>query len=166
MTYELATMALQGEHLSSSRAASSTAHYITDEIRRINEYFLQSYTFGYKLHNVLDGLDALQQECAVQGWDGYSAVSISSAIFELAKSIISVFPSHMPFPEISAEPDGNISFEWYRSPFRVLSVSVTPDSDMHYAALIGCSTKAYGTEPFKGSFPEAILQIVQRIFAL
>jgi len=48
---------------------------------------------------------------------------------------------------VGAESDGHITFEWYTSPRHILSISVSPDGKLHYAALIG-SRKAYGTEDF------------------
>jgi hypothetical protein len=158
-------MAMLGGMTSSSRAASATADYITNAFNLSYEHLLQSHTFGFMTLNVLEGLEKLQQDCTKQGWDGYNAIPVSPATIELAKSIIAVFPYNMYCPEISAEPDGHVSFEWYRSPLRVLSISITQDGDIHYAALIG-SAKAYGTEQFKGTFPHVILDIIQRIFAL
>jgi hypothetical protein len=43
-----------------------------------------------------------------------------------------------------------------------LSVSVSPDGELHYAALLGLS-KAYGTEPFFGEAPRPILDLIFRV---
>lgn len=165
MRRELTTMAMLGGMAFSSRAASPTAAFITQEINLMNDHLLQSHTFGSVANNVLDGLEKIQRDCSKQGWDGYDAKPVSQVTIDLAKTIIAVFPPSMHAPEIGAEPDGHITFEWYRSTSMVLSLSITPDEDIHYAALIG-SAKAYGTEKFKGTFPQIILDTIQRIFEL
>jgi len=41
-------------------------------------------------------------------------------------------------------------------------VSVSPEGDLHYAALLG-PNKAYGTELFFGEVPKAILDLIARV---
>lgn len=67
-------------------------------------------------------------------------------------------------PDIGAEADGQLTMEWYCSPRRTLSVSISSEGELHYAAMIGVS-KAYGSEPFFGEIPEAIMNIINRIMA-
>ena len=67
----------------------------------------------------------------------------------------------MAAPSVGAEPDGQITFEWYQSQRRILSVSVSQEGDLHYAALLGYSRR-YGTEPFFGEIPADILKLVHR----
>jgi hypothetical protein len=42
-------------------------------------------------------------------------------------------------------------------------VSITPEGDLHYAALIG-PNKAYGTEVFFGEVPAGILDLIRRVY--
>ena len=70
----------------------------------------------------------------------------------------------MPAPTIGVEPDGHITFEWYRDPGRVLSVSIGPDGDLHYAALLGGVSRVNGTEPFFRDVPKEIGEAVRRLF--
>ena len=67
-------------------------------------------------------------------------------------------------PSIGAEPDGQITVEWYRSPQRTLSVSISPDGELHYAALLG-SAKTCGTEPFTGAVPNVVADLIHRVTA-
>ena len=67
-------------------------------------------------------------------------------------------------PEISAEPDGAIAFEWYRTPRKVLSASVDPDGSIYYAALLGTSRRHgvdYAQDGVSKDLLELILEIVQ-----
>ena len=65
-------------------------------------------------------------------------------------------------PSVGAEPDGHITFEWHRGPERTLSVSVSPDAELHFAARIG-SARDYGTRPFFGEVPHRIFELIQRV---
>jgi hypothetical protein len=67
-------------------------------------------------------------------------------------------------PEVSAEPDGALTFEWHRSARLTLSVSVPGSGVLHYAALLG-DAKAYGTEPFFGEVPKVISDLIHRVTA-
>lgn len=112
--------------------------------------------------SLLDELYQLAEECSAIGWDGYDAVAISRDTVRVARDFIMAIPSNMKFPAIAAEPDGHVTLEWYASPKRVLSVSVSPQALIHYAALLG-SASQNGTEPFLGEFPESILELVKRV---
>ena len=65
-------------------------------------------------------------------------------------------------PSIGAEPDGQITMDWGRSKRRRLSVSVSADGDLHYAALLGPG-KTCGTEPFFGEIPGTILNLIRQV---
>jgi hypothetical protein len=56
-----------------------------------------------------------------------------------------------------------LTLEWHSSPRRTLSVSITPEGDLHYAALLGPRKKAYGTEPFFDEVPKAILDLIGQV---
>src|SRR6266511_2268159 len=87
------------------------------------------------------------EECREANWDGHGAQAVHEETCHLARQFLAALPLSTPLPSIGAEPDGQITVEWYRSPQRTLSVSISPEGELHYAALLG-STKAYGTEPF------------------
>ncbi len=113
---------------------------------------------------VIDELSGVAKHCSVANWDGYGAVPVAEQTYEQARSFLDALPSGTPVPSVGVEPDGHLTLEWYRSPRRLLSVSVTPEGDLHYAALIG-PAKAYGTEPFLGEAPQPIPDLIRRIAA-
>lgn len=78
-------------------------------------------------------------------------------------SLIESLPWDAPRPSLGAEPDGSLTLEWRRSPQHTLSVSVTPDGELHYAALLGPS-RAFGTEAFFDELPEPILGLIRRVY--
>ena len=165
MIHELALITMLDCAECSSKAASPTADYIRSILNSSYEHRLNSYTFGNKINSIMDNLDKIVHVCSEEGWDGYAAKPIAAETISNAKIIISVLPYDIHTPEISAESDGHITLEWYRSSNNVLSISISPENDIHYAALIG-SSKAYGTEPFKGTFPKTSTNLIQLIFSL
>lgn len=104
------------------------------------------------------------EECKQANWDGYGAMPVSEGTYKLAYEFLGILPLVIPSPSLGAEPDGHISLEWYRSPLQMLSVSISPEGELHYAALIGTS-KQYGTEPFQGEAPKPIVDLVNRVMA-
>ncbi|MDQ6950427.1 MAG: hypothetical protein Q9M26_02035 [Mariprofundales bacterium] len=105
---------------------------------------------------------AIEEECEMSGWDGYNAVPVDPLSVSLAKQFLESLPLGCEAPTIGAEPDGQVTLEWYRAPTLMLSVSVSPTGELHYASLLGAS-KRYGSEPFSGVVPESVLDLVRKI---
>jgi hypothetical protein len=92
-------------------------------------------------------VDELRQRCQpfqAPGWDGYQALPVSSSSIDRAVQFVESLSHELEAPAVGAEPDGQVTLEWYRGPRQVLSVSVSPDGDLHYAALVG-RNRHYGT---------------------
>ena len=73
-------------------------------------------------------------------------------------------PARPVVPSVGAEPDGDITLEWYRATNWVLSVSVSADGILYYAALLG-SEDPRGTCQFDGEVPDTILYWIGRVGA-
>ncbi|MEX0828664.1 MAG: hypothetical protein WD032_00290 [Nitrospirales bacterium] len=119
------------------------------------------------LENREDRFDELFEtfeECREPNWDGYGAQPVCNETYRLACEFLTAFPGDTPAPSVGAEPDGHLTVEWYRSPERTLSVSISADGNLHFAALLGV-TKAYGTEPFVGEVPKIISDLIHRVTA-
>jgi hypothetical protein len=102
------------------------------------------------------------EECRNPNWDGYDAQAVREETYHLAHQFLAALPLSTPVPSIGAEPDGQITVEWYRSPQRTLSVSVSPEGDLHYAALLEAE-RICGTETFQARMPQVLSDIVARI---
>ncbi len=109
-------------------------------------------------------LESLIFDCAQPGWDGYGAEAVGRDAYQAAMRFIGCLPPGTPAPEIGADPDGCISFEWRKSPRRTLLVSVRPSYALDYAALIGME-KAHGSAPFFGELPDAVQMLIRRVMA-
>ncbi len=145
------------------RGVSGVAQYIEDATRRDRRYLHKSSAFG--IQSVLrDELAEAWEECHQPNWDGYDALPVSRDALRNMYTFLEAMPLGFPRPTIGADPHGHLSVEWYRSPRRVLSVSVSDDDLLHYAALLG-SNSTCGTETYFGEVPESILNLVRRVYS-
>lgn len=109
-------------------------------------------------------LESLMLDCSRPGWDGYGAEAVSDDAYRAAERFIRSLPIGTPQPEIGADPDGCVSFEWRKSARRTLLVSVSPGYALDYAALIG-TAKVHGSEPFFGELPDAVKVLIRRVIS-
>lgn len=145
--------------------ASDTAYFIAEQIQKGRGHLQSSHSLGLGAKSVLEDLIKVAEECRSANWDSYGAASITNETFWQAYHFLSALPFGFPTPSVGAEPDGHLTFEWHRSSRRTLSISVSPEGDLHYAALLG-SSKAYGTEPFSGTVPKIILDLINRVCSI
>lgn len=114
---------------------------------------------------VFQALEAQSESCAIPGWDGYGAEPVSLDAYRCAYRIVESLPPGIPMPDVGAEPDGHLTLEWYRSPGRVLSVSVSPEGELNYAALLGGASRRTGREVFQNTVPGDMLHLIRQVFA-
>src|SRR2546422_7576662 len=74
----------------------------------------------------LTDLNTLFQTCAAADWDGYKALPVKPESYQNAKRFLQTVDGAWPEPSVSADPDGEISLEWYRDPRLPFSVSIGP----------------------------------------
>ena len=102
------------------------------------------------------------EECRMPNWDGHGALAVEQETYHAAYTLIESLPLKFLRPAIGAEPDGQLTLEWRKSPSRILTVSVDPDGLLHYAGIFGAS-KQYGTLAFFSSAPSELLQLVRTL---
>jgi len=145
-----------------TRGSSETAKYLDAQFDEGRRRLRSTYSLGLGITSAGDDLLCVAQECSVSNWDGYGAAPVTDDAYLEARAFLNALPLGTTVPSIGAEPDGHLTFEWHHSPRRTLSVSISPEGDLHYAALIGPS-KLYGTEPFLGEVPQIVLDLIHRI---
>jgi hypothetical protein len=112
---------------------------------------------------VLEDLDDSREEYSSENWDGYGAKPINAMSYYYAHRFLESLSPSLPSPEVGVDPDGEVSFEWYRKPRQVFSISVAPNGDLNYAGLFG-RNKVHGTESFDDETPKVILDNLRRLF--
>jgi len=146
-----------------STGVSGAARYIADTTQEYRLHMHKSSKFG--IESVLRAdLAEAWGECQEADWDGYGALPVTRAALRNMYRFLEALPFGCRRPTIGADPNGYLSVEWYRNPKRVLSVALSDDDLLHYAALLGAS-KVYGTEAFYGEAPESILDLVRRVYS-
>jgi len=112
--------------------------------------------------DVLQELAAVAHECGSPNWDGQGAKAVSPDTLSTARRLLAALPQDVALPSVGVEPDGHLTLEWYRTPTWTLSVSVSPESHLYYAALFDANDLR-GREVFGGNAPEIILSLIQRV---
>ena len=131
---------------------------VLDSIARKLQRTLRDSTLGHP--EALEELSHVWDECRQANWDGYQALPVEQATYQATYTLIESLPLGFPRPSIGAEPDGQLTLEWYKSPSRTLSVSVDPDGFLHYAGLFGAN-KRFGTMAFFSTVPSELVQLVR-----
>ncbi len=163
MILEMTPLTLITAGLISSGGASETARYIMTRAEEGRSHLQNSYALGLRGKGVFDELFRVAQERRKANWDGYGAEPVDEEAFRLAYRFLEALPLGTPAPAVGAEPDGHITLEWYRTPRQTLSVSVSPEGELFYAALLPGPRKANGMEQFVGDVPASILGLVGEV---
>ena len=98
-------------------------------------------------------------------WDGEGANMISEATADRAIKFFAAIPLTFPLPEIEAEPEGRVAFEWYAGPRAVLTVSLGGQDAVAFAATLG-SDGDYGRAVFRDKLPAIVVFLLRRLLAL
>ncbi len=144
------------------RGVSESARYVDQTTREVRTRLNEPQTFSKQ--SAYDVLWDAWQPCREANWDGEKADAIERETFGIAYRLIEALPTGFPLPTISSEPDGHLSFEWYKNPRRLLSVSVSPNGTLYWAALAG-SEDSRGSCQFFDEFPPTLLQWIGRVYA-
>ena len=142
---------------------------IADDISRKRRYIYESQverpaTYFPLLNQVLPELQEVVAETSSPNWNGYGALPVTEGSFDKAKQFISMLPGSTPVPIVSAAPNGQITLEWYRAPKQLLSISVSPNGQLHFAALVG-NNESYGTRELLDKPPEDITRLISEVMA-
>lgn len=142
---------------------SESARFVETQSELGRERLQASYFLGMGGKGVFEELLSIAEECSKNGWAGEGAEPVTDDTYRLAYRVLEALPLGTPAPSIGAEPDGHLTLDWARSPRRTLSVSVSPEGDLHYAALLGAE-KSYGTRSFSGAVPKVILDLINEVY--
>jgi hypothetical protein len=117
---------------------------------------------GEPKRTVQEALDAAYAAAQVDNWDGEGSTRVEPSTYAYASQFIRLFPSTAPLPDITADTDGEILFEWDQGRRRTFSVSVGRDGTLTFAGLFG-HTKIHGTEHLREALPVVISDYLARL---
>jgi hypothetical protein len=107
-------------------------------------------------------LEKAYLEASELDWDGYGAVAADPRSYHMTKAFMNLLPQNLHNAEISVDPDGEISLEWFIAKNRLVSISIGGDGSLTYIGFLG-RTRMKGVEYFDQEIPEAINSIFRRI---
>ena len=148
-----------------SMALVNGDHGLSEEARTLREALRSpsatpaGASFDRRLWELQEAVD----EASLPNWDGYGATPVTREAFEAAIAFSQALPTTWPSPEIAADPDGEITFEWSRGPQMVFAVSFGGGDLVSYAGLFGRS-KTRGTEILVDPVPKVVMDNLVRLF--
>jgi len=146
-----------------SRAVSPQAADLAKKFEEVERRFLETWA-GRVYHITRERIRVALAEAADSNWDGYGSRAANRMAVEHAMRFLWHIPAGLPEPGVGIDPDGEISLEWYKSPYRRFSVSVGRDGRLSFAGLFGRSS-IHGTEAyFVDELPVEIRSGLRRIF--
>jgi hypothetical protein len=89
---------------------------------------------------------------------------MASVRYETAQAALHfalLLPRSFPIPEVAADPDGEISFDWSRSG-KMFSVSISAEGKISYAGRFSDKSKIHGTEQLSEAIPSEILRGIEK----
>lgn len=76
------------------------------------------------ISEALKELDEVFAACAEPNWDGHDATPVHALTYERATTFLESLPSWVGKPDVTADPDGEIAFDWRFGRGRLLAVSI------------------------------------------
>jgi hypothetical protein len=145
-----------------STALSDPARDIDKMLENIREHLLSSYALSNPAEQALTELHEVLAEASREGWDGYGARPLNPLSYDFAKRFLNALPTNAPFPEVSADTDGEVSFDWVFGERKALTVSVGPTGRCTFAWMLGQRTYR-GTDWIDDGIPEEILSALGKL---
>lgn len=143
---------------------SDQSRAISSQFENVDKAALQTGSLGFPRQEASEAFFDALHEANDEGWEGYGGKVISSWVVLSALNFIKLLPTNLPIPEITIDPDGEVLFEWYRSPYRVFSVSVGAYGKIAYAGLFG-EVRMNGSSFFADNFPRVLLEAIKKVYA-
>lgn len=112
-----------------------------------------------------DALNAAYLHSQVSEWIEAGNLPAQPSTYGYAKQFVASLPSSVKMPDVAVDLDGEILLEWDHGPRRVMSISVSRDGTLAYAALLGF-TRLHGTTHFRETLPLAVNEALEKVGAL
>jgi hypothetical protein len=145
-----------------STAQSDPAKNIEKMLYEIQTHLLYSYALSNPGEQVLTELNEVRAEASCEGWDGYGARPLNPDSYGFAIRFLNALPSTAPLPEVSADAEGEVAFDWVFGERKALTVSVGPTGRCTFAWMLGQRTYR-GTDWIDDEIPEEIVSALGKL---
>jgi hypothetical protein len=92
--------------------------------------------------------------------DENAAVTVDTV--RTALDFTRLLPKSLPIPEVAADPDGEISFDWVGKTGKMFSVSISAGGRLSYAGRFSDTSKIHGVEQLSETFPREVLVGIEK----
>ena len=150
MTYYAATMEMPAALARYPQASSAAAGSVERQVHDA----LTHYRAPRAGQIALQVLNLLEPEEAQD--------SVDLDTVQVALDFAKLLPRSLPAPEIAADPDGEVSFDWLGPAGKMFSVSVSRAGRIAYAGRFGSTSKIHGTEQLSETLAQEIVRGIQR----
>lgn len=110
-------------------------------------------------------LEMVCAEASESNWDGYGGRAVDLSTYDRARVFLALLPRTIPDPDITVDPDGEVSFRWQGAHGEAFSVSIAGSGRLSYAALFAPTDDNYGTIQFANAIPAPVEGNLARLFA-
>jgi hypothetical protein len=138
---------------------SLTAQYLDKASKAQAQHFSESAAFSKQ--SAYDELFNIWEECKASNWDGQDAFPVKEETLNNTRLFIDALPLGYSLPSVGVEPDGHLTLEWYRHSQWTISISISPEGILYYAALFG-NSDARNSEPFLGNISQSLLNLIKQ----
>src|SRR6266853_2282447 len=91
-----------------------------------------------------------------------TSIPVDPATIRAATQFAYSLPRFSPLPEVSADPDGEISFDWSGPSGEMFSVSVNKHNRLAYAGWFGEKSRIHGIEQLAEGCPQQIIRGIEK----
>lgn len=112
---------------------------------------------------VRDELSQIYVNFRQPNWDGYNASPITAETFFAAKSFFELLQDSINVPEVMADPDGDIAFEWNNKD-NSLTVAVNSTGHIAFAGYFRDNATIHGSEAIDDSAVETVERLIDRVY--
>lgn len=131
---------------------------VSDLARRVNQALEESLE-----HYLETRLELLLPEIQnLQTASDEISVPVDRDTIRAATQFAYSLPRFGPMPEVSADPDGEISFDWVGPSGEMFSVSVNKQNRLAYAGWFGEKSRIHGTEQLAEGCPQQIVRGIEK----
>lgn len=145
--------AIIGRHESGASEAAA-------ELNRRIEKFIVHYS-APRLDILVPEIMSLVRSTGDEG-ETLETTPVSEGAAREAVKFAILLPKSLPIPEISSDPDGEISFDWIGKRGAMFSVSIDATGRLAYAGRFGEKSKVHGIEQLSEACPDEILRGIQK----
>ena len=131
---------------------SEYAREVEKSVLRSVDHYLEP-----RLDNLLPEIENLQSSL------DEDSIQVDDATILAAKRFAYSLPRLGAFPEVSADPDGEIAFDWVGRTGEMFSVSVNKQNRLAYAGWFGEKSRIHGIENLDEGCPQQIIQGIEKV---